>query len=131
MDLLYYVFSVLCLLCLCDRLFICALWSSAGKGLTSWLLFVVSKCEFVTIPSVSWVRCGTRLYGFLIFAPLLTLLQGTDNNKNEPATNIIDGNVQLYALSYIPDNFQIQGETEMVFDHLPKSSRVALLYRYI
>ena len=27
------------------RLFICALWSHAGKGLTSWLSFVVSKCE--------------------------------------------------------------------------------------
>ena len=35
--------SVLCLLCLCARLFICALWSSAGKGLTSWLSFVVSS----------------------------------------------------------------------------------------
>ena len=28
--------------CLCARLFICALWSPAGKGLTSWLSFVVS-----------------------------------------------------------------------------------------
>ena len=27
---------------LCARLFICALWSPAGKGLTSWLSFVVS-----------------------------------------------------------------------------------------
>ena len=27
----------------CVRLFICALWSSAGKGLTSWLSFVVSS----------------------------------------------------------------------------------------
>ena len=35
-------YSVLCLLCLCARLFICALWSPAGKGLTSWLSFVVS-----------------------------------------------------------------------------------------
>ena len=30
------------LLCLCARLFICALWSPAGKGLTSWLSLVVS-----------------------------------------------------------------------------------------
>ena len=30
-------FSVLCLLRLCVRLFICALWSPARKGLTSWL----------------------------------------------------------------------------------------------
>ena len=43
-------FSVLCLLCLCARLFICAWWSPAGKGLTSWLSFVVYNCEFVTFP---------------------------------------------------------------------------------
>ena len=41
------------------RLFICALWSPAGKGLTSWLSFVVSNFEFVTFPLVSWVRCGS------------------------------------------------------------------------
>ena len=51
--------SVLCLLCLCARLFMCALWSPAGKGLTSWLSFVVSNCEFVAYPLVSWVRYGT------------------------------------------------------------------------
>ena len=44
---------------LCERLFICALWSPAGKGLTSWLSFVVSNCEFVTFLLVSWVMCGT------------------------------------------------------------------------
>ena len=36
------VISVLCLLCFRGRLFIDALWSPAGKGLTSWLSFVVS-----------------------------------------------------------------------------------------
>ena len=54
MDLLWGFFSALCLLCLCARLFICALWSPARKGLTSWLSFVVSGCEFVTFPLVSW-----------------------------------------------------------------------------
>ena len=39
---IFYFYSVLCLLCLCARLFICALWSPAGKGLTSGLSFVVS-----------------------------------------------------------------------------------------
>ena len=43
MDLLCFC-SGLCLLCLCVRLFICALWSPFGKGLTSWLSFVVSVC---------------------------------------------------------------------------------------
>ena len=56
----------------CARLFICASWSPAGKGLTSWLSFVVSSVSF-TFPLVSWVRCGTWLYRFLIFATLLTL----------------------------------------------------------
>ena len=32
--------------------------------------------EFVTFPLVSWARCGTSLYRFLIFAPLLTLTGG-------------------------------------------------------
>ena len=52
-------FSVLCLLCIYARLFICALWPYAGKALTSWLSFVVSNYEFVTFTLVSWVRCGT------------------------------------------------------------------------
>ena len=77
---IFFVFSVLCLLCLCERLFICALWSLAWKALTSWLSFVVYKCKFVTFPSVSWVRCGTRLYRFLIFAPLLTLSNNSFGN---------------------------------------------------
>ena len=45
-----YVFSVLCLLCLCMCLFLSVLWSPTGKGLTSLLSFVVSNCEFVTFP---------------------------------------------------------------------------------
>ena len=53
------MFSVSYLLCLCAPLFIGALRSSPGKGLTSWLSFVVSNCEFVNFPLVSWVRCGT------------------------------------------------------------------------
>ena len=44
MDLLCFC-SVLCLLCLCARLFICALWSPAWKELASRLSFVVSNCE--------------------------------------------------------------------------------------
>ena len=53
MDHLCYFFLVFVM-----RLFIDALWSPAGKGLTSWLSFVMSNCEVVTFPLVSWVRCG-------------------------------------------------------------------------
>ena len=46
------------LLCFCVRLFIDALWSPAGNGMTFWLAFVMSHCEVVTLPLVSCVRCG-------------------------------------------------------------------------
>ena len=49
-----YIISVLFLLCFRRgfhaHLFIDALWSPAGKGLTSWLSFVMSNCEVVTFP---------------------------------------------------------------------------------
>ena len=45
MDLLCFC-SVLCLLCLCARLFICVLWSPAGKGLAPWLSFCGVCCDF-------------------------------------------------------------------------------------
>ena len=44
----------------------------------------------------------------------------TDIEK-QPTANIIDGNVQFYILSLIPDNFQ--GVAEIVSDGLPKPSR--------
>ena len=44
---------------LCVSVFFCVLGSPAGKGLTSWLSFVVFNCEFVTFPLVSYVRCDT------------------------------------------------------------------------
>ena len=70
MDLLCFC-SVLCLLCLCVRLFICALWSPAGKRLTSWLSFVVAYCEFVTFPLVSYVRCVLDCIDSWSFHPYL------------------------------------------------------------
>ena len=53
----------LCYLCLVIvmllRLFIAALWSPAGKGLSSWLLFVMFIVVLLLSHVVSWVRCGT------------------------------------------------------------------------
>ena len=53
-----FLFCLMFAMSLCASVYMCfvvTLWSPAGKGLTSWLSFVVSNCEFV----VSWVRCGT------------------------------------------------------------------------
>ena len=57
--------NLLCFFCLvfvmplCVCVFFCVLGSPAGKGLTSWLSFVVFNYEFVTFPLVSYVRCDT------------------------------------------------------------------------
>ena len=48
----------LVLLCFHACLFVDDLRSPARKGLTSWLSFVMSNCNVVTFPLVSWVRCG-------------------------------------------------------------------------
>ena len=44
----------LCFLChvfvMLSRLSIAALWSTAGKGLASWLVFVTLNCVFVIFP---------------------------------------------------------------------------------
>ena len=53
-----FLFCLVFAMSLCASVYMC-LWSPAGKELTSWLSFVVSNCEFVTFPLVSWVRCGT------------------------------------------------------------------------
>ena len=57
MDHLCYLFLVFFIL---SRLFIAALWSPAGEGLTSWLLFVMFDCVILSLfHAVSWVRCGS------------------------------------------------------------------------
>ena len=54
-----------------SRLFIAALWSPEGKGLTSWLLFVIVIVNLLLSHLVNWDRCGTLLYRFLIIAVFL------------------------------------------------------------
>ena len=66
-----YVISVLFLLCLRH---VCLLVPCGHLlGNASWLSFVMSNCEVVTIQLVSWVRCGAWLYRFLTIALFLTL----------------------------------------------------------
>ena len=48
----------LVLLCFHAHLFVGALWSPAGKGLTFWLSFVMYNCDDVAFSFVSWVWCG-------------------------------------------------------------------------
>ena len=55
------------------RLYIAALRSPEGKGLTSWLLFVMFIVSLLLSHFVFWDRRGTQLYGFLILAVFLTL----------------------------------------------------------
>ena len=67
-----FLFCLVFAMSLCASVYMCF-------GVTCWeradLFALVCDVyyEFVTFPLVSWVRCGTGLYRFLIFAPLLTL----------------------------------------------------------
>ena len=70
-------YSCLVLLCFHVRLFVDALRSPVEKGLISWLSFMMSNCDVVTFPFVSWIRCGAWLYLFLIFALFLLSLFGS------------------------------------------------------
>ena len=81
-------------MCLClaflmlSRMFIPALWLPAGKGLTSWLLLVMFIVILLLSHLVSWVKCGTCLYRFLIFAVFLTFDKLTEVQCTETiATN--------------------------------------------
>ena len=56
MDHLCYLSLVFVML---SRLFIAALWSSEGKGLTSWLLFVMFIVVLLLSNLQAWDRCGT------------------------------------------------------------------------
>ena len=57
-----------------SRLFIAVLWSPEGKGLTSWLLFVMFIVIVLLLHLVPSESCGTGLYRFLILAVFLTVL---------------------------------------------------------
>ena len=76
--LLLWIFYVFVLSCVCYVLcasvymcFVVTCWERADLlALVCGVFF-----EFVTFPLVSWVRCGTWLYRFLIFATLLLSLR--------------------------------------------------------
>ena len=57
-----------------SRLFIAALLSPAGIGLTSWLLFVMSNCAFVTFPCGIHGQVWDFVVSFPDLYPLLTLI---------------------------------------------------------
>ena len=99
MDLLCFC-SVLCLLCLCARLFICALWSPAGEGLTSWLSFVVSTVSL----SLSFGILGQVWYLIVSIPDHCTLSCFKDNIQ---CLRMLESLIQhatikpLYAYMYI------------------------------
>ena len=84
----------------CARLFICALWSPAGKGLTSWLSFVVSTVSL----SLSHWYPGSGVVLNCIDPDLCTLTY-TKRNLLEKETEDI---LKEFGLGHIVDiNFQV------------------------
>ena len=69
------------------RPFVDALWSPAGKGLTSWLSFVTSNCEVVAFP---WYP-GSGVV--LIFPSFLI--------KGAKLTDMILDKIILFSVTYV------------------------------
>ena len=65
-------FIVVTCSCLIQYLWLC--YDSFVIAILSLVWYKWLNCEFATFPLVSWVRCGTWLYRFMIFAPLLILM---------------------------------------------------------
>ena len=78
-----------------SRLFIAALWSPAGKGLTSWLSFVMFD-SFVTFPCVILGQVwNLPLPHILIKDKLIDLIVRTFNRKGSPYLACNDKNAFL------------------------------------
>ena len=58
---------------LCASVYMCFVVTCWERADLLVLVCGLYNCDFVTSPLVAWVRCGTLLYRFLNFAPLLTL----------------------------------------------------------
>ena len=84
-----------------SRLSIAALWSPAGKGLTSWRSFVMINCVFVTFPcgilgqvwySIVMIPDPCHLSDFYCF-PTNYYVVGTQKNRlNETVLSSIQNN---------------------------------------
>ena len=76
------------------RLFINALWSPAGKGLTSWLWCVMSNCDVVTFPFCILGQVWCLIVSIPDLCPLSDFLYGSSSseriNKLGKAHNIKD-----------------------------------------
>ena len=88
-------------------LFIAVLWSPAGKGLTSRLLFVMFNCVFVTFP------CGTLRQVWYLIVPIpdlcrLSYFVGYEQRERErererergDILNICDTHIKLSKYKY-------------------------------
>ena len=89
---------------LCVSVYMCL----AGRRLTSWRSFVVSNCDFASFPLISWVRCGTLLYRFLIFAPLLTSYL-TENTVLISFETLKQHSLKILTLTVISIHFLLPG----------------------
>ena len=76
-----FLFCLVFAMSLCASVYMCFVVTCSQRA-DRLALVCCANCECVTFPLVSWVRCGTWLYQFLIFASLLTLKTDIISVKN-------------------------------------------------
>ena len=88
------------------HLFIASLWSPAGKGLTSWLLFVMLNCVFVTFP------CGILGQVWYLIVSILDLCRLPYFHVFDFVFNPIDFHVIFHCVrKFIPFHLSNMGES--------------------
>ena len=130
-----FLFCLVFAMSLCASVYMCFVvtcWERAG------LLALVCGvcCEFVTFPLVSWVRCGTWLYRFLIFAPLLTFIvciiliclydsfKGDNSNMKQERTSVLaQGKLSITEIHVY------QNSIENYLSHVKKNYNILLIIR--
>ena len=86
-----------------SRLFIAVLWSPAGKGLTSWLLFVKYNCIFNTFP------CGIlgQMWYFIVSIPDLCRLSYFYVRPNMCVNTAMTSAASGYISCIYPDTLRV------------------------
>ena len=119
----------LCYLCLVfvmlKRLFIAALWSPDGKGLTSWLSFVMFNCVFVTFPcgilgQVWYLIVSIPYVCHLSSFPTIILIYKLNHHNNKSLLYFSMKNVVTNVLFAVASNGALVGEHSKT-NPIPKS----------
>ena len=88
-----------------SRLFVAALWSSAGKGLTSWLLIVMFNCVLSLSHVVSWAGVVLDFMDFWSLPPFSLICFSLQHNSLRSLVKEISNPMKCIVVNPIVSKF--------------------------